>query len=559
MFQTWIVNIVNWLVNHNDVERARHAVAIMADSSSIDRLSLLHIAAQNGNPAMVEMLLDMGANVNHTITSQAFTPLHMAMTEGYVTYTCGNSTWSRIPGPRPASVIGDYEGVTHVLLRRGAAVNQPTRIDQQDAGHLMHGGNTALCMACYGQNINLIRLLLEAGADVAYQKPSSGYTPLFLSIWPDPKPSELLLSYPDATESLQIKAKNGRTCLMEAAAVGQCALIRRIVSAWPEMLDMKTNCGNRALMYACAGNQAEVVKLLLELGADPNMPNSKGIVPLMHTVSCGNKVTTRLLLKHGADPNKRMPHEYNDRYLLIEACNRSHPELIPLLLKYGAVYHINATDDSGETAIFYAASLGQTRAVKTLIAAGANVNIADSGGITPLHQAAWLGFRKIVKLLIRAGADMERKTDNGKTPLMYMLPLDSNGIPTRAVRVAAKIKESVQAVTEEFNPLWVICPSPPEVVPFVAKFFPSRNDICKILRYFIDHGLKKRAAPLKTFQVFINAGYPVVKWIKEFKLLHCARRQATPVILQYLRHAYYRPELNGIPGGPGFFKAVACD
>ena len=65
-----------------------------------------------------------------------------------------------------------------------------------------------------------------------------------------------------------------------------------------------------------------------------------------------------------------------------------------------------------------AARQGDSKAVKTLIAAGADVNQADERGVTPLYIAAAKGRVAVVKELLAAGADANQaRTDNGETPL----------------------------------------------------------------------------------------------------------------------------------------------
>lgn len=547
-FQDWVDNILGVLIGQNEVENVRHALAITTDKNVIDRLSLLHIAAQNGNPAMAEMLLDMGANVNHTITRQAFTPLHMVMTEGYLTYVSWKYVWKRVPGARRASVIGEHCAVARVLLQRGAAVDQPTFIDPDNKTHAKYGGNTALFLACLHGNEKLISLLLEYGAS-ATKNTLSGRPPLFAAIWENPGPSDLLLKCPGVAEQLLTRRQDGNTYLMTAAAVGNCDLIRRIFAASPALLDAKTKKGNRALFFACQNNQKEAVKLLLELGSDPNAQNVLEI-----SVRCGNLEVTRLLLEHGADPNIRNSDGFS---LLMIACKSFRPQLVSFLLKHGATATINCQDYYGNTALFFAVALNQLEATKEIINAGANVNHTKEG-LTALHLATWRGLSKIVKLLICCGAKTEATCD-GKTPLMCMFPLDSKGIPVspRESREPQVSRPDVQEPTENFNPLWAVCPSPLAVLPKIVAKLPTRKDVTKIIRLLIASSLDKQGTIEKTVYNFSEANYPVARWIEELKVFKCRKLQAVPVIMQSLRHAYFRPELDGCPGGPGYFKAIS--
>jgi ankyrin repeat protein len=65
--------------------------------------------------------------------------------------------------------------------------------------------------------------------------------------------------------------------------------------------------------------------------------------------------------------------------------------------------NINARDSEGRTALMLAARHGQTKAVLTLLADGADPNIADSKGFTPLRIANSAGNSSIIVALKKAG------------------------------------------------------------------------------------------------------------------------------------------------------------
>ncbi len=74
--------------------------------------------------------------------------------------------------------------------------------------------------------------------------------------------------------------------------------------------------------------------------------------------------------------------------------------------------------DSGMTALHYAALKGKTRAVKFLIARGADVNVADPSGDTPLHLAAGGGHADVADILLSKGADINALGEHYRyTPL----------------------------------------------------------------------------------------------------------------------------------------------
>lgn len=61
----------------------------------------------------------------------------------------------------------------------------------------------------------------------------------------------------------------------------------------------------------------------------------------------------------------------------------------------------NAKDNSGYTALHYAARSGCPQVCRTLLRASANANAATPGGTTPLHRAAYMGRTECVKVLLK--------------------------------------------------------------------------------------------------------------------------------------------------------------
>lgn len=95
---------------------------------------------------------------------------------------------------------------------------------------------------------------------------------------------------------------------------------------------MKNSDGNSLLRLATLSNNTEMVKLLLDHGADPNLePPDRN--SLKHAIDYDQIDIVRLLLEHGADPNKMI---FFDQIALVVACKHGNLEIIDLLLQHGA-------------------------------------------------------------------------------------------------------------------------------------------------------------------------------------------------------------------------------
>lgn len=92
--------------------------------------------------------------------------------------------------------------------------------------------------------------------------------------------------------------------------------------------------GNTPLMYGCAGGHEEVVRVLLEAGANVEDHNENGHTPLMEAASAGHVPVAKILLEHGAGINTHS-NEFKESALTL-ACYKGHLEMVRFLLEAGA-------------------------------------------------------------------------------------------------------------------------------------------------------------------------------------------------------------------------------
>lgn len=92
--------------------------------------------------------------------------------------------------------------------------------------------------------------------------------------------------------------------------------------------------GNTPLMYGCAGGHTEVVKFLLEHGANVEDHNENGHTPLMEAASAGHVELAKILLMHGAGINTHS-NEFKESALTL-ACYKGHLDMVRFLLEAGA-------------------------------------------------------------------------------------------------------------------------------------------------------------------------------------------------------------------------------
>jgi ankyrin repeat protein len=136
----------------------------------------------------------------------------------------------------------------------------------------------------------------------------------------------------------------------------------------------------------------------------------------LQKVAEGDATHVRLFLEVGIDPS--VPNAAKRTALWI-AVERKQPEVLKALLAGGVV--LNAKNappmESNKTIVFEAVDSGDAALVRTLVEAGADAKMANDYGVTPLAETARTGNLEMCEILLKAGADP--KAAPGGFPLMY--------------------------------------------------------------------------------------------------------------------------------------------
>ena len=158
--------------------------------------------------------------------------------------------------------------------------------------------------------------------------------------------------------------------------------------------------------WPATNGNADLVKLLLEAGADANASLPGGETILMTAARAGNLEAVKALLARGADPNAR---ERSDQTALMWAAAEGHAAVVQALIDAGA--DIRAKLKSGFTPLFFAVREGHIEVARTLLQAGVNVNEA----IEPLQRST---AQQDTRLGVTLNSASYKPVRKGTSPLL---------------------------------------------------------------------------------------------------------------------------------------------
>ena len=184
----------------------------------------------------------------------------------------------------------------------------------------------SLVEACSDGDVSAVRRLLDEGRSV-HETTEEGESLLSLACSAGYyELAQVLLAMRANVEDRGVKGDC--TPLMEAASAGNADIVRLLLEHGADV-NAQSSSGNTPLMYACAGGHEDVVTLLLESNANVEDHNENGHTPLMEAASAGHVGVAKILLGHGAGINTHS-NEFKESALTL-ACYKGHLEMVRFL------------------------------------------------------------------------------------------------------------------------------------------------------------------------------------------------------------------------------------
>ena len=309
------------------------------------------------------------------------------------------------------------------LVSAGADINQHAITELAEG--------TPLCAAAERANLQVVKLLLDAGASPdGSLKPEHGKVFRQHSLRDGRFRSPLLRAL---SARIERRHQDDDTCdvvrlLLEFGADPNISALD-IIFEQTSWLDIdisefyQLEAGSYAetilaypLQAAAANDDIELVKLLLQHKASAN--SAHGTPALALAVSKSNIEMVRLLLSHNADPNGLGSHYYC-RSALEEAVEQENLELIDLLLESGADVNKCSAPYGGRTPLQRAAENGKEQVIKHLLKRGASMlsRPAPTEGASVLQGFVRNRLHKYVSKALEAGANPDGDSKDGSLPL----------------------------------------------------------------------------------------------------------------------------------------------
>ena len=385
-------------------------------------LSKAEVALRNQDEmkSMLAAIVQNQLNVSGNVGNTYITNDHSTTTTNNINNVTNNyhdqrsnvsdSDYSRTTKPRKPEPYVKRKTKLHIAAEKGSFSEVKVALRECFIDHETPTGSTSLLLAVENNHVEVVKELLLVGVDFTVEANKKAWMHVM-----EKKDVQLIPHFADGGVDVNGKYwEYGATPLHWSAEKGHLDVVRALIEAGadvnPKMIGDRT-----PLFLSAEEGHLEVARALVEAGADVNAKQyNKGWTPLHMSAEMGHLEVVRALIEAGADVNAK---EDDGGTPLHRSASYGELEVARALIEAGA--DVNAKRDDGWTPLHWSAGNGQLEVAQALIEAGADVNAKKDDGMTPLHLSAQEGRLEIARALIEAGADVNAKANDGRTPLHW--------------------------------------------------------------------------------------------------------------------------------------------
>ncbi|XP_048244321.1 uncharacterized protein LOC125376312 isoform X2 [Haliotis rufescens] len=405
-------------------------VSSQADLTLVDADgdSLLHLACQGGNTAIVQHVLSP-SNINSRgrygwtaamkaavtghqsvfdllVSNQADLTLVSISGDSLLHLACRGGNTAIVQHVLTPSNINSRGEYGRTAAMRAAVSGHQSVFDllvsnQADLTLVDADGDSLLHLACRGGNTAIVQHVLtpsninsrgEYGRTAAMRAAVSGHQSVF----------DLLVSN---QADLTLVDADGDSLLHLACEGGNTAIVKHVLT--PSNINSRGEYGRTAAMRAAVSGHQSVFDLLVSNQADLTLVDADGD-SLLHLACEGGKTA---IVKHvltTSDINSRGQYGWT---AAMKAAVNGHQSLFDLLVSSQA--DLTLVDADGDSLLHLACHGGNTAIVQHVLSPS-NINIRGSEGYTPVMKAVFHGHRDVVDLLVQHKADLTLLTDSNE-------------------------------------------------------------------------------------------------------------------------------------------------
>ncbi|XP_048249108.1 serine/threonine-protein phosphatase 6 regulatory ankyrin repeat subunit B-like [Haliotis rufescens] len=362
-----------------------------------DKDSVLHLACQGGNTAIVEHLLTVfDANIQG---HNGWTPVMHAARAGQK-----NVFDLLVSHEADLKLTDDYkDNVLHAACQGGSTAIVEKLLSMFDVNVKGKNGRTPVMHAVVAGQKNVFNMLVSERADLK-RLDDSGNNLLHLACQAG---NQCIIKYLLTRYDINSHGENGWTPIMMAALSGKKDVFDLIATKGGDQ-SLTTSEKDNVHHAACHGGNTAIVKKVI----DSFGVNSRGrnrYTPLMRAVCGGHIAVYKFLVSHNADQTQV---DNGGHTLLHLASKHGHLHIVKYIRSSVDEFDINTQDKVGLTPVMTSILYDQAAVVKYLKREGADMSLTDNTGDDAYTLALKVGSRQLIEQLTLGG-----ESDQGRQPL----------------------------------------------------------------------------------------------------------------------------------------------
>ncbi|GBO07023.1 Ankyrin-1 [Araneus ventricosus] len=418
----------------------------------------LCFAAQKNDKEFVKLLIANGANIN----ARDGYPLFSAISNGFYeiaeilmqneNFKINMQMFNDITPLHVAAKFGNRV-IVETLIIKGADINAVTAYDKKTPLHdaasegavevvkiLLEkkakinaravDGSTPLHLAVYSGHGNVVKVLIENGANVNIAD-YKNRTAIELAVAHGKLEIVKMLSELERV-SIHDKANDGFSLLHIAAQFGHLNIMKHLIQKGAD-IKSENDAGSKPIHVAAREGHKDIVQFLIDLD-----PTSKQLTAdsktVIHYAVLGGHDVLQFLIDRKFDINASSRIGYLPIHIAVETNNEN---ILKILLHHGAFYNaifngctplkIAQIKNYMQCAdllvsvekLFHAVKRNNISEVESFIKNGIAINVRNADNITPLHYACWKGYENVVDTLLKNKADPNIFGKGNCMPLHY--------------------------------------------------------------------------------------------------------------------------------------------